>query len=95
MTVHSRLKTATADLHVEVESTMGLDKITRSGAAYSETLGILYVVFDRAYKKLAAIDQIFSSDYDSDRVIPAMVIILRLLQFTLVFRGTWNVRAKE
>lgn len=47
------------------------------------------------HKKLAAIDQIFSSDYDSDRVIPAMAIILRLLQFTLVFRGTWNVRAKE
>lgn len=47
------------------------------------------------HKKLAAINQIISSDYDGDRVIPAMVIILRLLQFTLVFRGTWNVRAKE
>lgn len=47
------------------------------------------------HKQLAAIDRIISSDYDGDRVISAMVIILRLLQFTLVFRGTWNARAKE
>jgi heme oxygenase (biliverdin-IX-beta and delta-forming) len=56
VTVHSRLKSATADLHVEVEATLDLDKITRTAGAYSETLGILYLVFDRAYKELATID---------------------------------------
>jgi heme oxygenase (biliverdin-IX-beta and delta-forming) len=56
VTVHSRLKLATSDLHVEVECTFGLDKITKSAAAYSEALVILYLVFDRAYKKLSDID---------------------------------------
>ena len=56
MTVHSRLKSATADLHVEVETTLNLDKITTSAAAYSETLCILYCVFDHAYKELVDID---------------------------------------
>jgi heme oxygenase len=56
VTVHSRLKSATADLHVEVESTLDLDKITRSAAAYSQTLCILYLVFDRAYQELVDID---------------------------------------
>jgi heme oxygenase len=56
VTVHSRLKSATADLHVEVESTLNLDKITQSEAAYSEAIGILYLVFDRAYEELADID---------------------------------------
>jgi heme oxygenase (biliverdin-IX-beta and delta-forming) len=56
VTVHSRLKSATADLHSEVESTLDFDKITKSAAAYSEALGILYLVFDRAYKELADID---------------------------------------
>ena len=56
MTVHSRLKSATADLHVEVESTLGLDKITKSAVEYSEALGILYLVFNRSYKELADID---------------------------------------
>jgi heme oxygenase len=56
VTVHNRFKSATADLHVEVESTLDLDKVTTSAAAYSKALGILYLVFDRAYKELAAID---------------------------------------
>jgi heme oxygenase len=56
MTVHRRLKSATADLHVEVESTLDLDKITSSAGVYSETIGILYLVFNRAYKELGAID---------------------------------------
>jgi heme oxygenase (biliverdin-IX-beta and delta-forming) len=56
VTVHSRLKSATADLHVEVESTLDLDKITKDVAAYSEVILILYCVFDRAYKELSDID---------------------------------------
>lgn len=56
MTIHSRLKSATADLHVEVEFTLGLDKITEGLAAYSEAVGILYLVFDHAYKKLTHIN---------------------------------------
>ena len=56
MTVHSRLKSATADLHVEVESTLDLDKITKDVAAYSEVILILYLVFDCAYKELSDID---------------------------------------
>jgi heme oxygenase (biliverdin-IX-beta and delta-forming) len=56
VTVHSRLKSATADLHAEVEITLGLCKITKGAAAYSETLRIIYLVFDRAYKELATID---------------------------------------
>ena len=56
VTVHCRLKSATADLHVEVESTLNLDEITKSAAAYSETLCILYCVFDHAYKELVDID---------------------------------------
>jgi heme oxygenase len=56
VTVHNRLKSATADLHGEVESTLDLHKITTSAAAYSKALVILYLVFDRAYKELAAID---------------------------------------
>jgi mediator of RNA polymerase II transcription subunit 12, fungi type len=47
------------------------------------------------HKKLVAIDQITSSEYDGARVIPALVIILRLLQLTLGFRGSWTVKAKE
>ncbi len=46
------------------------------------------------HKKLAAIDEIISSEYDGDTIIPAMVILLRLLHFTLGFRGTWSVKAK-
>ena len=56
MTVHSRLKSATADLHVEVESTLDLDKITKDVAAYTEVILILYLVFDCAYKELSDID---------------------------------------
>ena len=56
MTVHSRLKSATADLHVEVESTLDLDKITKDVAAYSEVILILYLVFDCTYKELSDID---------------------------------------
>ena len=56
MTVHRRLKSATADLHVEVESALDLDKITKSAAAYSEVILILYLVFDCAYKELSDID---------------------------------------
>ena len=56
MTVHKRLKSATADLHVEVESTLDLDKITKDVAAYSEVILILYLVFDCAYKELSDID---------------------------------------
>ena len=56
MTVHRRLKSATADLHVEVETTLNLDEITKSAAAYSGTLCILYCVFDHAYKELVDID---------------------------------------
>jgi heme oxygenase (biliverdin-IX-beta and delta-forming) len=43
-------------LHVEVESAFNLDKITKSAEAYSMAIGILYVVFDRAYEELADID---------------------------------------
>jgi heme oxygenase (biliverdin-IX-beta and delta-forming) len=56
VTVHSRLKAATADLHSEVESALDLNKMTKSVATYSKALGILYIVFDRAYNKLANID---------------------------------------
>jgi heme oxygenase (biliverdin-IX-beta and delta-forming) len=56
VTVHNRLKSATADLHIEVESTLDLDKITKNAGAYSDTLGILYLVFDCAYKELSDID---------------------------------------
>jgi heme oxygenase (biliverdin-IX-beta and delta-forming) len=59
VTVHSRLKSATADLHVEVESTLDLDKITKDVAAYSEVILIIliiYLVFDCAYKELSDID---------------------------------------
>jgi heme oxygenase (biliverdin-IX-beta and delta-forming) len=56
VTVHSRLKAATVDLHCEVESALNFDKITKSAAAYSEALSILYTVFDCAYKELANID---------------------------------------
>ena len=56
MTVDSRLKTATADLHVEVESTLDLDKITKSADAYQRLLVILYLVFGWAYKELSDID---------------------------------------
>jgi heme oxygenase (biliverdin-IX-beta and delta-forming) len=56
VTVHSRLKSATADLHVEVESTLDLDKITKDVAAYLEVILILYLVFDCAYKELSDID---------------------------------------
>jgi heme oxygenase (biliverdin-IX-beta and delta-forming) len=56
VTVHRRLKSATADLHVEVESALDLDKITKSAAAYSEVILVLYLVFDRAYKELSDID---------------------------------------
>jgi heme oxygenase (biliverdin-IX-beta and delta-forming) len=47
VTIHSRLKSAAADLHVEVASTLDFDKITKSAAAYSEASCILYLVFDR------------------------------------------------
>jgi heme oxygenase len=56
VTVHRRLKSATADLHVEVESTLDLDKITKDVAAYSGVILILYLVFDCAYKELSDID---------------------------------------
>jgi heme oxygenase len=56
VTIHSRLKSATADLHTEVDSTLNLDKITTSTSAYSEAICILYSVFDCAYKKLSDID---------------------------------------
>jgi heme oxygenase (biliverdin-IX-beta and delta-forming) len=56
VTVHSRLKSATADLHVEVESALDLDKIMKNAAAYSEVILILYLVFDCAYKELSDID---------------------------------------
>jgi heme oxygenase (biliverdin-IX-beta and delta-forming) len=56
VTVHIRLKSATADLHVEVESALSLDRITKSLAGYSEAIGIIYLVFDRAYKELSSID---------------------------------------
>jgi heme oxygenase (biliverdin-IX-beta and delta-forming) len=56
VTVHSQLKSATADLHTEVESTLDLDKITKSATVYSEALCIIYLVFDRTYKELSAID---------------------------------------
>jgi heme oxygenase (biliverdin-IX-beta and delta-forming) len=56
VTVHNRLKSATADLHAEVESTLDLDKITESVATYAEALSILYLVFDHAYKELTDID---------------------------------------
>jgi heme oxygenase len=66
VTVHSRLKSATADLHAEVESTLDLDKITESVAAYSEALRILYTVFDCAFNELAMIDfQPFEIDLES------------------------------
>ena len=42
MTVHSRLKTATADLHVEVESTLDLDKITKSAGCVFRGLLVFY-----------------------------------------------------
>jgi heme oxygenase len=54
--VHNRLKSATADLHDEVESALDLNKMTTSVAAYSKTLGILYTVFDCAHNELATID---------------------------------------
>jgi heme oxygenase (biliverdin-IX-beta and delta-forming) len=56
VTVHSRLKSATADLHVEVEFTLNLDKITKNAAEYSKAISIIYLVFDRTYKELADID---------------------------------------
>jgi heme oxygenase (biliverdin-IX-beta and delta-forming) len=56
VTIHSRLKSATAHLHAEVECTIGLDKITNNMTAYTENLGILYLVFDRSYEELSAID---------------------------------------
>jgi heme oxygenase (biliverdin-IX-beta and delta-forming) len=56
VTVHSRLKAATADLHGEVESALNLDKMTKSAAAYSTTLSILYAVFDCAYNELSNVD---------------------------------------
>jgi heme oxygenase (biliverdin-IX-beta and delta-forming) len=56
VTVHSRLKSATADLHLEVESALSVDGITKSLAAYSEAIGIIYLVFYHAYKELSNID---------------------------------------
>jgi heme oxygenase len=56
VTVHSRLKSATADLHDEVESALDLDKMTKSVAAYSTNLRLLYTVFDCAYAELSNID---------------------------------------
>jgi heme oxygenase (biliverdin-IX-beta and delta-forming) len=56
VTVHKRLKSATADFHVEVESALSLDGITKGLAAYSDAISILYLVFDRAYKELSGID---------------------------------------
>jgi heme oxygenase len=56
LTIHSRLKSATAHLHAEVEFTLGFDKITRSTATYSKALLILYLVFNQAYKELSDID---------------------------------------
>ncbi|KAF8621541.1 hypothetical protein AX15_007713 [Amanita polypyramis BW_CC] len=46
-------------------------------------------------KKLDVIGQAISSEYNCDAIIPAIVILLRLLQFTLGFRGTWSVKAKD
>jgi heme oxygenase len=64
--MHRRLRSATANLHLEVESTVGLDKITKSVAAYSEIILILYMVFDRAYRELIDIDfQPFNIDLGS------------------------------
>jgi heme oxygenase (biliverdin-IX-beta and delta-forming) len=66
VTVHSRLKSATADLHIEVESALGLNRITESLTAYSRALGVLFLVFDLAYKKLADMDfQPFAIDFGS------------------------------
>jgi heme oxygenase (biliverdin-IX-beta and delta-forming) len=56
LTIHSRLKSATADLHAEVASTLDLDEITKSVAAYAKALRILYLVFNHAYKELSDID---------------------------------------
>jgi heme oxygenase (biliverdin-IX-beta and delta-forming) len=43
-------------LHVEAETAFSIDKITRDTKAYSRAIGILYLVFDRAYKILTPID---------------------------------------
>jgi heme oxygenase len=56
VTLHSRLKSSTSDLHFEVEYTLGVDKITENAAAYSCALSILYLVFNRTYKELAGIN---------------------------------------
>jgi heme oxygenase (biliverdin-IX-beta and delta-forming) len=56
VTVHSRLKSATSDLHAEAEAMLSIDRITMSTAAYLETIVILYLVLDRAYKELVTID---------------------------------------
>jgi heme oxygenase (biliverdin-IX-beta and delta-forming) len=50
------LKSATADLHGEVESALDLDKMTKSVAAYSRNLRLLYTVFDCAYAELSNVD---------------------------------------
>jgi heme oxygenase len=68
VTFHGRLKSATADLHFEVDSALSLDGITKGLAAYSEAIGIIYLVFDRAYKELSNIDfQPLKTDLESIR----------------------------
>ncbi|KAK2467842.1 hypothetical protein APHAL10511_000137 [Amanita phalloides] len=47
------------------------------------------------HKKFNAINRIISSEYDADAMIPAIVILLRILQFTLGHRGTWSTKAKD
>jgi heme oxygenase len=56
VTLHSRLKSSTSELHLEVESTLNLYEVTANAAAYSHAIGILYLVFNRTYKELAGID---------------------------------------
>jgi heme oxygenase (biliverdin-IX-beta and delta-forming) len=56
VTLHTRLKSSTSNLHLEVESTLDLLKITENAAAYSRAIGIIYLVFNRTYEELAPID---------------------------------------
>jgi mediator of RNA polymerase II transcription subunit 12 len=47
------------------------------------------------HDKFIALDQIISSEYQHSVVLPALFALLRLLQFTLAFRGIWSDTAKD
>lgn len=53
------------------------------------------ILLSAVHEKMVLFMQTMSSEYQHDTVLPGVVLLLRLLQFTLGFRGTWTAKAKD